>query len=349
MIACRKRPRPLPKNEIALIDGGSRKARSMTAGSKSPLAETRPLSLAPARSGKICEAHPGDRPRLLARMECNFLSLLRSHNLDVKRARWYGASGDCPSGSQSRRLAPENQPAAVTGGTPASMGTVALIDPASGFQPRLLCICRRCPSRQPSVRTAAARSRRWRFAPSGFLTRPSGGKQFRWCAARGLGAIGGLQSRMEPASSQPARDRTVRLTEVSTGEVRDDLRGPRNNGPGGRSFLADGRRVFTRAKQPSRDTSSGATKTEIIRAPGRPERLASIHSGWPIGSADGSSALSRQRSADALHPLRPQRCHHVHRLSRTPDVFATGVMRVSLHMESRVRHRGCSASWPSPR
>ncbi len=234
--------------------------------------------------------------------------------------------GGLPERITSIAWHPKTKLLAVTGGTPAQWGTVALIDPASGYQPRLLCDLPEMAfsvafSPDGSRLAAGGGDRTIRFFDTG------SGKQLRvvrphadWVQSVAFSPDG---SRLLSAS----RDRTVRLTEVSTGQVETTYAGHETAALTA-IFSHDGKTALSVAQNSAVhvwDTSSGNTRQKSFEVPGRPERLAWVSGGLAIGSADGLVRIHQTTDQQTLFTL------YGHgdavtsiAISRAPEVFATG-------------------------
>jgi mono/diheme cytochrome c family protein len=234
--------------------------------------------------------------------------------------------GGLPERITSIAWHPKTKLLAVTGGTPAQWGTVALIDPASGYQPRLLCDL-------PEMAFSVA------FSPDGSRLAAGGGDRtirfFDTGSGKQLRVVRPHADWVQSVAFSPdgahllsaSRDRTVRLAEVSTGQIETTYAGHETAALTA-IFSHDGKTALSLAQNSPVhvwETSSGNTKQKSFEVPGRPERLAWVSGGLAIGSADGLVRILQTTDQQTLFTL------YGHgdavtsiAVSRAPEVFATG-------------------------
>lgn len=183
---------------------------------------------------------------------------------------------------------PQTNLLAAAGGTPGQWGTVALIDPARGFQTRLL-----CDLSETALAVAISPDGKQLALGSGDRTLRlfdvSSGKQTRvlrlhadWVQSVAYSADG-----MHLVSA--SRDRTVRVTRADTGEIETTY--PHHEAPAlAAIFSCDGKTILSTANTGpvhTWDATTGDLRKKNLEVPGRPERLALLTGALAVGCADG--------------------------------------------------------------
>ncbi len=183
---------------------------------------------------------------------------------------------------------PQTNLLAAAGGTPGQWGTVALIDPAAGFQTRLLCDLSETalavvfsPDGKQLALGAGDRTLR--------LFDTASGKQTRvlrlhadWVQSVAYSANG---THLVSAS----RDRTVRIARADNGEIETTY--THHDAPVFAAlFSCDGKTVLSAASTgPVHlwDAATGELRKKNLEVPGRAERLALLTGALAVGCADG--------------------------------------------------------------
>jgi len=221
---------------------------------------------------------------------------------------------------------PKTRLLAVAGGSPAQWGTVALLDPANGFQPRFLCDL-------PEMALSVA------FDPDGSrVAVGSGDRTIRFfdCATgRSQRVVRPHADWVQAITFSPdgkhlvsaSRDRTLRVTEVATGLV-ETTYAEHQTPVVAALFSRDGKTVLSLGQTNAVhwwDPATGRARQKPLALPARAERLDWVGTALVTGSTDGLARVIQTSDAQVLFTL------YGHRdtvtalaVGRSPDTFATG-------------------------
>jgi len=318
----------LPRHEIALLERWIREGAINDGGSPNrPLAELVRESLLRIAPEKY--ARPMPVTALAFSPDGTQLAIAGYYEItiwNVEAGTLARRIGGLPERIASIAWHANTKQLAVAGGSPAQWGTVALVDPATGFQVRFLCDL-------PEMALSAA------FHPDGSrLAIGSGDRTIRFfdtASGKQLRVLRPHADWVQAVAFSPdgnhllsaSRDRTLRITEVATGQVEVTYAG-HETAVLTAIYSRDGKTALSLAQNSPVhlwETASSTTKQKAIPVPGRPERLGWVTAGLAIGSTDGLVRILQIADQQILFTL------HGHRdaitalaVSRSPDVFATG-------------------------
>lgn len=234
--------------------------------------------------------------------------------------------GGLPERITSIAWHPKTKLLAIAGGTPAQWGTLALVDPAKGFQARFLCDL-------PEMSLSVA------FRPDGTrVALGSGDRTIRFfdpATGRQLRVVRPHADWVQAVAFSPdgahlvsaSRDRTLRVTEAATGQVETTYTG-HETAVLSATFSRDGKTIFSLAQNGvvhAWDTIGAATRQKPFTAPGRPDQLALVTPGLAFGSTSGLVRILQASDQQTLFTL------YGHReaitsmaVNRNSNTFATG-------------------------
>ena len=318
----------LPKHEIALIERWIQQGAVNDGGSADrPLAElvretfllaapekyTRPMPVT-----ALAYSPDGTQLAVSGYFEITLWS--------VERGTLVRRIGGLPERISSIAWHPKTNQLAVAGGSPAQWGTVALLDPAAGFQPRFLCDL-------PEMALSVA------FNPEGNLLAVSSGDRtirfFDSKTGRSQRVVRPHADWVQAIAFSPdgkhlvsaSRDRTLRVTEVATGLV-ETTYAEHQTPAVAALFSRDGKTVLSLGQTHAVhlwDPLTGKNKQKPLALSARAERFGWLGNALVTGSTDGLVRISQTNDSPVLLTL------HGHRdavtalaVGRSSDSFATG-------------------------